>query len=550
MTLHRERPFHRRTGGVLAASLILVTLIASLGAGLIRLQTIVTRRHVQSVDHKRALYVAEAGVAEAFAAISLGKTGNVGTAEKPAAFGNGVYWVEAEDIDAERVRLTSNGLCGIGRFSITVVVRRSVNPVGLHGSFGRRGIQVGNRSVIDGFDSRTGTYAQQIDTSLAQVSTGLGANLTSNQDIDIEGGFLPYTAFSSSSTTFIFGDARPGPKGIVSADPGVQIDGSTVPLPKRVVLPPLVIPQITDTQGNLDISKGASTSIGGAELRYDRILAAKGAELVLQGPLTLVTSIFVLRKNSKLIIDTTDGPVTIHVTDALAFEEGSTLENVTGDSTQVGLFLGDLEGDEVWTRRDLGTDYELDGSEGTMGMSGSTSTEPARLVFEAGGVFNGLIYAPFSELTIPDELRVMGAIAARHVTFEPNSHFSFDKALESTGAGIDALPRILTWRIDDLPDIPLVKVRIDPLATLSLAGITPKRSNRAHREFAGELRYIDGAGVAQTFTGDIDAFVWAGVKKVTSVRWEDPVTTVLAPPKVPVGNYTSESINSVTVVPY
>ena len=277
-------------------------------------------------------------------------------------------------------------------------------------------------------------------------------------------------------------------------------------------------------------------------------MAEQGADVVLQGPLTLVTSIFVLRNNSKLVIDTTNGPVTIHVTDALAFEAGSTLENVTGDSTQVGLFLGDLEGEEVWPRKDLGNDYELEGA--AMAAPSSSSSDPPRLVFEADGVFNGLIYAPFSELTIPDELRVMGAIAAKRVIFEDETHFTFDKALESTGAGIDALPRILTWRIVDLPDIPLVKIRIDPLATLALAGITPKRSNLAHREFAGELTYIDTGGLTQTFTGDINTFSWVGVKKVDSTRWEDPTTFLLSAPKVPAGNYTSDSNNSVTGVPY
>ncbi len=534
------------------ASLILVTLIASLGAGLIRLQTIVTRRHVTSVDQKRALYIAEAGVAEAFAAICLGKTGNVGTSEEPAAFGNGVYWVEAEDIDDERVRLTSNGLCGVGRFTITVVLRRSINPVALHGTFGRRSIEVGSRCVIDGFDSRAGTYAEQVDTSLPHVSTGMGAKLTSNKDIDIEGGLWASNGMTSSATTFIYGDARPGPQGILSADPGVRIDGSTAPLRRRVTLPPLVIPEIEDTQDNLDISTGNSTTIGDAELRYDRILAEEGSELVLQGPLTLVTSIFILRKNSTLIIDTTNGPVTIHVTDALAFQKGSTLENVTGDSTQVGLFLGDLEGEEAWTRKDLGTDYDLDGEEGALAMPSPTSNGPPRLIFEAKGVFNGIIYAPFSDLTLPKKLRVIGAIAAKRVSFEKGSHFSFDKALESTGAGIVTLPRLLTCRIDDLPDVPLVKIRIDPLGTLALAGVTPKKSDQAHREFAGELKYIDDAGVTQTYTGDVAAYlsVCVSLRRVESVRWEDPVTSVLAPAKVPAGNYSSETINSVTVVPY
>ena len=57
---------------------MVVMVIASLGAGLIQMHGAIKRRQMQRVDNKRALYIAEAGLSEAFIAVTHGKSGNVG----------------------------------------------------------------------------------------------------------------------------------------------------------------------------------------------------------------------------------------------------------------------------------------------------------------------------------------------------------------------------------------------------------------------------------------------------------------------------------------
>ena len=88
-----------RRGGALALSLMVVFVISILAASFLRLSSGATRRQAQSVDRKRAFYLAEAGLAEAFSGITFGRSGRVGSTERPAVFGEGLFWVEAEQID-------------------------------------------------------------------------------------------------------------------------------------------------------------------------------------------------------------------------------------------------------------------------------------------------------------------------------------------------------------------------------------------------------------------------------------------------------------------
>ena len=70
------------------------------------------RQRTLSVDTKRAFYMAEAGISEGLYGLMVGKSGNVGTADLPATFGDGVFWVEAEDIGENRTLLTSTVCAG------------------------------------------------------------------------------------------------------------------------------------------------------------------------------------------------------------------------------------------------------------------------------------------------------------------------------------------------------------------------------------------------------------------------------------------------------
>ena len=75
---------------------MVVSAIAALGVWIVQLQASMARRMTQSTDRKRALYVAEAGLAESVLAMSQGKSGELGSEEVPVRFHHGIYWVESE----------------------------------------------------------------------------------------------------------------------------------------------------------------------------------------------------------------------------------------------------------------------------------------------------------------------------------------------------------------------------------------------------------------------------------------------------------------------
>ena len=83
------------TVSVLTTSLLLVT-------------RQISRSQAQVVDRNRAFYLAEAGLAEAFAGLAIGKTGNVGTWDEPAAFGDGLF-VAVGGEDAARILVSDDG---------------------------------------------------------------------------------------------------------------------------------------------------------------------------------------------------------------------------------------------------------------------------------------------------------------------------------------------------------------------------------------------------------------------------------------------------------
>src|SRR5262245_54087743 len=86
-----------RAGSALLASIILITALAVISAAYLGLTINKQRRLSSSSDSKRSFYVAEAGLSEALMGLLRGKSGNVGSDQLPASFGDGVFWVEAEE---------------------------------------------------------------------------------------------------------------------------------------------------------------------------------------------------------------------------------------------------------------------------------------------------------------------------------------------------------------------------------------------------------------------------------------------------------------------
>jgi hypothetical protein len=86
-----------RRGGVMVFSLIAVIAIGAMSVAALQVSIATTKRQGASVDQRQAFYLAEAGLAEAFAGLGIGKTGQVGTQADPAGYGGGLFWVDAVD---------------------------------------------------------------------------------------------------------------------------------------------------------------------------------------------------------------------------------------------------------------------------------------------------------------------------------------------------------------------------------------------------------------------------------------------------------------------
>jgi hypothetical protein len=481
--------------------MIVVLLLSGMGAALIQLQAARTRQQVASIDNVRSLYIAEAGLSEAFLAVSEGKTGNVGAQSQPASFGDGYYWVEAAETNEGQVALVSNALCGVGRFSIALVLQREVNEVGALGMFGEESLRVGSGAVLDGFDSREGAFGDQVDADLPGATTGDGALVGSNGDIQIActqpapmprrvGGPAPLPV--SAVKTLVYGDVQPGPDSAVVMDPGSVVTGSTTPAAALSDLPMIDIPDVPPAGFSLFGSVTGDAS-------YESLTVASGRRFTIRGPATLVIGAFVLQPSATLVFDASGGAIVVHCTQYLDFAPGSTLRSTVPDAKACALLISAPDG------RD---------------RTGDGRNDPA-ITLGSSGDFYSMIYAPSAALTVPAGLHVFGSIAAMSLDAEDGSRLTFDHSLATEGAGVEGLPAFISWHVVALPDSPLVDLRMNPGELLALNGITPIPSADAHMERTFEVQYLDLAGVPRTFTGAPKDLDWSLVRKLVSCIWYD-----------------------------
>lgn len=492
----------RRRGSALIASLMVVMVVAGLGVCLIRLHSASTRRQVHLIDRKRAFYVAEAGLSEAFLAISQGKSGRVGSEEIPAAFGEGVYWVDAVATEEGNIELTSNGLCGVGRFSLSVVLRPQVDPLAARGVFSGEELVVEPGVVIDGYESTDGTYEEQVARDGNDDHTDGGAVLTSNDDIRLEAGEgggapgLPPGGGPVDGETQVFGEVHPGPTSSMIMEPGAYVSGSTTPVNHLGIMPNIEVPNVP-SEGSMVVPSGQTLTLGAKELYLDHLVVRTGGTLVLAGPLTLVVGSLETVDRSRVQFDTSGGRITVMVNERLDIQPGTNFLNTDERPKRTSLVVlasewKDFDGDDI-------------------------PDDPVN--FQPGGVFYGFLYVPHAALELPGTLRLFGAVAAQDLILRSGFRMTVDRSLSDRETGEGTLPKFMAWRIVALPDTPLVNVRLDPRGVLSLQGVTPVPSDRAHAESNVDIDYFDSSGALQSYTGNAAVLDWSDVNTVVAIDW-------------------------------
>jgi hypothetical protein len=425
-----QRAHALRRGTAILPALIVVVMVATLSMVYVQMSLSKNKEQRVSVDSKRAFYMAEAGLAEGFNGLCMGKSGNVASEDVPAEFGAGLFWTKATELGNGRVKLESTGLAGAGRATLAITCERSSDQVGSLGFFGGNRTSVEGGATIDSYDSRFGTYASQaLTAALALPGTRVGGN----GDISVQG--------SLRTPTYIYGDVSPGPAGtLLQSALGVTITGSRSPSPATVALPAVKLPF---KPGTLRMEVVASRNMPTGAYGMDTLRVGTGATLLITGPQVIVANEIRVDAGGKLAIDATNGPVKIYTTNLLRFDAGSVVNT------------------------------------GSTDPSGVTFQSTGTVELGATGDFYGTLYSPSSAVVLPAGFNVYGSVVADSLLVAAGARLHYDRALSATSDGNGA-SHLLGWHIVELPNVGIVKLRYDALADLVSRGITPRRATDGH----------------------------------------------------------------------
>ena len=477
-----------RRGGALAITLLSVVGVAAVSAGFLQLSSAITNRQVTSVDNKRAFYLAEAGLAEAYHGLVVGKSGQVGFDEWPATYGDGVFWVNVEDVSPTAIRLVSSAMCDSGRATLSMVVESQEISVASLGIFSDQDVAVETSSLIDSYDSSVGSYAVHVANNLDRGNARFG----SDGNIVLNGELESGTTFGTGALTTtapgateILGDAVPGVSGTLSMAAGVTVTGSTAPRSADVDLPQVQVPPLVPLAPVVH-SGAVPMIVPAAEIAYQSIYLATGASLDIRGPATVVVGTLESEPGTEIVFDTSAGKIDLYVTGQLAVAE-SRLTNTSQDPSTLSVLVS-------------ASDPETGGYAAHFGR-----TE-----------LHGTIFAPNGTVAFDPSLSLYGAVAARRLALGANVSLHYDISLASA-VSQTSMPKLISWRVVSIPKA-AGRVRFSPFR---LTGIRPEQLPppwRAHdlTDVSLTITYVDLGGATLTYTGLEDLFDWTQVKSVVS----------------------------------
>lgn len=462
----------RRRGGALLLATIAVSVVAIITTCLLQVVSISTRREQSALDTRRAFYLAEAGLAEAYSGIRIGKTGRVGTRTEPAVLGDGLFWVDATEPDEGRIELTCTAMCGVGRASLSMNVEQGEQSVATLGVFSSAALSIPPGLTIQGFDSEAGP-----GSTVGRIG--------SNGNISATG--------TAARPTVIRADLAPGPRMTASIGTNVTHEGGIEPRDAAVALPAVEIP-FTPTSPGVYHNKPIPLVLPSGDVEKTYLKVAVDSQVIAQGPCNLVVNDLILESGASLEFDTQLGPINVWVLGSLTMSAGSDISCSDTDSSQVLMQVA--------------------------------SASPALLA--SNGAMYGVVYAPLAEVTIGSKAELHGSVVAKKLTLTAGAKVSFDQHLDQTSEEAQ-MPKLLSWRILELTNSAGPGGVIDPFAKMGLDPDVLPAPSVAHEDQVLVVTYTAIDGTVFTYNGMESQFDWTAVKEVDTVS-RDGVAVALPPP--------------------
>lgn len=457
-------------------ALVAVITVFGLCMGLVYLSNTRLKTQNHAVDVKSAFYLAEAGLAEAYAGLAVGKSGNVGTMAAPAAIGDGVFWVEATELGGGLVQLECTAVLQKGRVSLGLVAERVPAKISNLGIFIAQNATLNPGTLIDSYDSSAGTYVEQQAAGVNNDQATFG----SNGDLILQSG------------TQVRGDVLHGVGGSCKIKDAASVTGTIGPRVAAAALPPVEVPTIPIGPGVVADDAANPTVIPAGEHGFESLRVRNKARLTILGPATIVAGSLETKPDAAIVFDTRDGPIDIY-------------------AERVNL----ASGSSAVTSSSVPEDVSLQ-------VAGN---HPVTL--GAKSLFCGLIYAPESTVQVAASFEVFGRLVCNAVNLAAGGRVHLDIAESVTRE--DILPSMWTWRVVDIPDAVASKGSGSGIL-LGVDRSSLPAPAEAHEDQWLDVSYSDLAGATRTYAGMESAFDWSRVSEVVGVSRDGKAVVPVPPP--------------------
>ncbi len=283
------------------------------------------------------------------------------------------------------------------------------------GLFSLGSIRLQPGAVIDAWDSPIRDFLQghSPDSGKAQVRSIGSINL------EFAAPSLP---------TVIVGNAIPTHGSQAHVQRGSFVTGSIAPSSDATPLPRIPGYSKVDTH-DFTLASG-QTSTEGERLSFDHVHISGQATWTLRGPICVQATELEIQDEATLIVDASQGPVIVQVTERWAMGPTSRLICETSTPGQVLFLIGEGQASASKRAQDDSERNQLAAMRarlaGESTQEESADTNAARFDLRCSGQFNGLLYAPFSQVTIPTGLRFRGTITAESIELEAGTHVTCD----------------------------------------------------------------------------------------------------------------------------
>lgn len=401
-----------RRGDSMVALLFFTTITAALCAAIssvVGARVSLTR---MSRDVMGAMDAAESGLSAArFELVGQKDPDADGVGTLAGTLDGGLYSVSCTPIDATHMRLVSTGRRGIARKSIesVVLVEEETWSPWMAAAFGDKSVVISGGTFTDAYDSTLGTYESQAvnvapDGSLYGIADG---DIGSNGDITMNG-----------TGAAVHGAATPGPDGTVFYNGGSTIDDGTTPAEEKVILPPVDMSPVTDSNGNILASA----------TNYSSFIKTAGVKISPTGDITI-------SGGGKLTI-----PPGNWYINSIKSTGGGTVA-IQGTTKLFVKHSIDLASGYLENPTKLPTMLQVFGC-------GDTSQFASDIVkLNAGAGLYAAVYAPKMDVTIAGGGAIWGSVVAGSIKNTGGSAFHYDKALAgSIIATTKMLVTEVTWQ--------------------------------------------------------------------------------------------------------